>query len=104
MSELEQVPFGEVDFAENPEPRCPCLLLLDTSASMRGRKIDELNAPNLSWLSSPKWRRRRASECTNDVSQTLPIGSTTKAAGRSNRNKEPPIGEPPSRSQAPLEY
>jgi uncharacterized protein YegL len=42
-SELEQVPFGEVEFAENPEPRCPCLLLLDTSASMRGRKIDELN-------------------------------------------------------------
>lgn len=44
MSDLEQVPFGGVDFAENPEPRCPCLLLLDTSASMRGRKIDELNA------------------------------------------------------------
>lgn len=43
-NELEQVPFGEVEFAENPEPRCPCLLLLDTSASMRGRKIDELNA------------------------------------------------------------
>lgn len=43
MSELEQVPFGSVDFAENPEPRCPCLLLLDTSASMSGRKIGELN-------------------------------------------------------------
>jgi len=36
MSELEQVPFEGVDFAENPEPRCPCLLLLDTSASMNG--------------------------------------------------------------------
>ncbi len=44
MSQPEQVPFGGVDFAENPEPRCPCLLLLDTSASMRGKKIDELNA------------------------------------------------------------
>jgi uncharacterized protein YegL len=44
MSELEQVPFGSVDFAENPEPRCPCLLLLDTSASMSGRKIGELNS------------------------------------------------------------
>src|SRR5206468_9084611 len=43
MSELEQVPFDGVDFAENPEPRCPCLLLLDTSASMSGRKIGELN-------------------------------------------------------------
>src|SRR5437660_10106530 len=43
MSDLEQVPFGGVDFAANPEPRCPCLLLLDTSASMSGRKIGELS-------------------------------------------------------------
>lgn len=42
---FDQVPFGEsVEFAENTEPRCPCLLLLDTSGSMRGRPIDELNA------------------------------------------------------------
>ncbi|HLK60242.1 MAG TPA: VWA domain-containing protein [Chthonomonadaceae bacterium] len=27
----------------NPEPRCPCVLLLDTSDSMRGRPIQELN-------------------------------------------------------------
>jgi uncharacterized protein YegL len=33
-----------VEFAENPEPRCPCILLLDTSASMQGRPIDALNA------------------------------------------------------------
>src|SRR5690349_4235596 len=32
-----------VEFAENPEPRCPCVLLLDTSASMQGRPIDALN-------------------------------------------------------------
>lgn len=32
-----------VEFAENPEPRCPCILLLDTSASMQGRPIDALN-------------------------------------------------------------
>lgn len=45
MSEnYEQVPFDGAEFAENPEPRCPCLLLLDTSASMAGRPIDELNA------------------------------------------------------------
>src|SRR5437773_1785881 len=30
----EQLPFGTNDFAENPEPRCPCVLLLDTSGSM----------------------------------------------------------------------
>ncbi len=32
-----------VEFAENPEPRCPCVLLLDTSGSMQGPAIDALN-------------------------------------------------------------
>jgi uncharacterized protein YegL len=32
-----------VEFAENPEPRCPCVLLLDTSGSMQGPPIDALN-------------------------------------------------------------
>jgi uncharacterized protein YegL len=42
---LDQIPFGaDADFADNPEPRCPCLLLLDTSGSMRGQPLDELNA------------------------------------------------------------
>lgn len=40
----EQVPFGALSFAENPEPRCPCVLLLDTSGSMNGRPIEALNA------------------------------------------------------------
>jgi uncharacterized protein YegL len=31
-------------FLENPEPRCPCVLLLDRSASMRGEPIRQLNA------------------------------------------------------------
>ena len=29
---------------DNPEPRCPCVLLLDTSASMAGAPISEMNA------------------------------------------------------------
>jgi uncharacterized protein YegL len=33
-----------VEFAENPEPRCPCVLLLDTSGSMGGPPIEALNA------------------------------------------------------------
>lgn len=33
----------DVEFAENPEPRCPCVLLLDTSGSMSGAPIDALN-------------------------------------------------------------
>jgi uncharacterized protein YegL len=39
----DQQPLGAVTFAENPEPRCPCLLLLDTSGSMAGEAISELN-------------------------------------------------------------
>jgi len=39
----EQQPFAAAEFAENPEPRCPCVLLLDTSGSMQGNSIDELN-------------------------------------------------------------
>lgn len=40
---LEQKPFAGIEFADNPEPRCPCVLLLDTSGSMAGTKIDQLN-------------------------------------------------------------
>ena len=32
-----------VEFAENPEPRCPCVLLLDTSGSMNGAPLQALN-------------------------------------------------------------
>lgn len=48
----EQIPFGSralapfnaEEFAVNPQPRCPCLLLLDVSGSMSGKPINELNA------------------------------------------------------------
>lgn len=36
--------FAAAEFALNPEPRCPCILLLDTSGSMAGASIDALNA------------------------------------------------------------
>jgi uncharacterized protein YegL len=45
----EQIPFaatvsfGAEDFAENPEPRCPVVLVLDVSRSMSGPPIAELN-------------------------------------------------------------
>jgi uncharacterized protein YegL len=42
-STLEQRPFGDAEFADNPENRCPVLLLLDTSGSMQGNPINELN-------------------------------------------------------------
>jgi len=44
MSEFDQVPLTGEDFVNNPEPRCACLLLLDTSGSMSGTPISELNA------------------------------------------------------------
>jgi uncharacterized protein YegL len=40
----EQQPFDPGPFVDNPSQRCPCLLLLDVSASMTGRPIEELNA------------------------------------------------------------
>ena len=44
MAENEdQIPFADAEFALNAEPRCPCLLLLDTSSSMSGDPIRQLN-------------------------------------------------------------
>lgn len=40
---FEQIPFGTDNFADNPEPRCPCVLLLDTSGSMAGKPVQQLN-------------------------------------------------------------
>lgn len=40
----EQISFETNDFASNPEPRCPCVLLLDVSGSMNGKPLDELNS------------------------------------------------------------
>ena len=39
MSALEE----SVEFAFNPHPRCACVLILDTSGSMAGARIDALN-------------------------------------------------------------
>ncbi|TVQ58543.1 MAG: VWA domain-containing protein [Rhodobacteraceae bacterium] len=44
MTAFDQQPFAGADeFVDNPEPRCPVVLLLDTSLSMAGSKIDALN-------------------------------------------------------------
>lgn len=43
--EADAQPFGFADeFMDNAEPRCACVLLLDTSGSMAGEPIAELNA------------------------------------------------------------
>jgi len=36
-------PLEQVEFTDNPEPRCPVILLLDISGSMSGSPIAELN-------------------------------------------------------------
>lgn len=43
MSYSDQIPFVLPELVSNPEPRCPCLLLLDTSGSMQGAPIAQLN-------------------------------------------------------------
>jgi uncharacterized protein YegL len=35
--------LDQAEFADNPEPRCPVVLVLDTSGSMQGTPIQELN-------------------------------------------------------------
>lgn len=43
MTDFAQQPFGDVEFLDNPQARCPCILLLDVSASMSGAPIEQLN-------------------------------------------------------------
>lgn len=43
MSDFEQQPFGDAEFLDNPQARCPCILLLDVSGSMSGAPIEQLN-------------------------------------------------------------
>jgi len=43
---LDQIPFPDPEFVDNPEPRCPCVLLLDTSGSMNDeKKISQALSP-----------------------------------------------------------
>ena len=49
---MDQTPFSDATFAENPEPRVPCILVLDISHSMLGPAIEEL---------TPDWRSTRLS-------------------------------------------
>ena len=43
FSDFKDIGFDASEFAENPEPRVPCVLVLDTSGSMGGMPINELN-------------------------------------------------------------
>lgn len=43
MDAMPQVPLAQQNLFKNPDRRCPVLLMLDTSGSMDGAKIDQLN-------------------------------------------------------------
>jgi uncharacterized protein YegL len=40
---MSETLLEQAEFADNPEPRCPVALLLDTSGSMQGEPINQLN-------------------------------------------------------------
>jgi Mg-chelatase subunit ChlD len=40
---FQQTPFGGDEFVNNPENRCPVILVLDNSGSMAGQPIQQLN-------------------------------------------------------------
>ena len=40
---FDEEPFGAIEFADNPDPRAPCVLVLDTSPSMAGKRIAALH-------------------------------------------------------------
>ena len=44
MSQEETEFLENIEFVENPEPRCPVILLIDTSQSMSGKRINQLNS------------------------------------------------------------
>ncbi len=35
--------LDQIEFAENPEPRCAVVMLIDTSTSMQGERLRQLN-------------------------------------------------------------
>jgi len=55
----DQVPFPDPEFVDNPEPRCPCVLLLDTSGSMNDLKfVSPALSPVQKILNDPLTTRR----------------------------------------------
>ena len=44
--------LADLEFADNPEPRCPVLIIADCSGSMTGRPIDAMNGGG--WMSFTK--------------------------------------------------
>ena len=76
--EFEQLPFECVEFAENPEPRCACVLLLDTSGSMAGKPIEQLNEDREAYLKKglELWPSDKAEDWLDEVGYHRFMGET----------------------------
>ena len=59
------MPLGMPEFVENPENRCPVILLLDASASMSGQPIQELNRGVAAFKGEHiiRWRENKGQAC-----------------------------------------
>jgi uncharacterized protein YegL len=77
----DQIPFDHPDLVTNPEPRCACLLLLDTSGSMQGQPIAELNA-GLVTLKDELMADSKAAQCVE-------IAVVLRTGPRAQRFPEP---------------
>ena len=72
----EQQPFRDVGLASNPEPRCPCVLLLDVSHSMNRRT--EVGGPSRIALLNEGVRAYEAEIVTDTLAaQRVEVGVVT---------------------------
>ena len=83
----DQTPFADAEFAENSEQRCACALLLDTSGSMQGAAIDQLNEGLATFrreLSGDSLAAKRVENTYTpfDPIGTAPIPNTPQPQGR----------------------
>jgi len=85
----DKQPPGAVTFAGDPVPRCPCLLLPDTSGSMAGQPNTDLNAGI----------REFYNELQNDSLAMLPwLSNPLKSASRSSPGDRLMCASPAGRS------
>lgn len=90
------------DLIDNPSPRCPCLVVLDTSGSMQGRPIAELNEGLQQFIS--ELQRDEVAACSVElavitagsrVEQALPFTTALQLEGCSpfTASGSTPLGE-----------
>lgn len=84
----DQVPFADPEFALNAEPGCTCILLHDTSGSMAGQPINELNGPNLRGADLREANISEANLSSAGLSRALLNGANPEGAGLGGANMD----------------